>query len=364
MAARPGLVTAWPGRRLALAGAMALTAVCWAGGAGAESEGPPAGQLLYLHDGWLWSVDATAATRPRRRADARGFAAPPAAPPAAPIDRLQSSPDGRLVALTSARGTAWVQLRLDDARAEPAELRAVAVAPCRGPGDVAPNGRALVCPGAAGTVWQPNLWIARQLPIGPAPVFFHGLAGDQLLVVEDNGIWAIPATGSQKRRPLAPHRPDRGFLPSPDGSRAVGNYETDGVSELWSFRLDGKAARRKLGFDLTAVAWSADSQWVLLPNHSRACVVRAVGGEYKCWEHFAGHALSPDGRHVLLGKDNALYIAPLNGVSAARPTRVVEQANGPATWVQPTARAIAAAPATELAPTARAGNTGARRGRR
>jgi hypothetical protein len=130
---------------------------------------------------------------------------------------------------------------------------------------------------------------------------------------------------------LAPHVPRGHLSVSPDGARAVGRYQDGDGEALFGFRLDGRAARRKL-ITGTPVAWSADSVWLAVDGEDTACVLRAVGGEYKCWDHFRAFAISPDGSLALLGKPPEsgsgidVYLVATAGVRAEKPRLVVEGA--------------------------------------
>jgi hypothetical protein len=65
----------------------------------------------------------------------------------------------------------------------------------------------------------------------------------------------------------------------------------------------------------------------------RTCVVRAVGGESKCWNHYSPRAFAPSSDRVLLWKDSSLWVGKIPGVRPETPKRIVENASGPAVWV-------------------------------
>ncbi len=69
------------------------------------------------------------------------------------------------------------------------------------------------------------------------------------------------------------------------------------------------------------------------PARVRTCVVRAIGGESKCWNHFSPRAVAPSNDRVLLWKDSALWVSKIPGVRPDPPRRLVEKADGPAVWV-------------------------------
>ena len=63
-------------------------------------------------------------------------------------------------------------------------------------------------------------------------------------------------------------------------------------------------------------------------------VVRAVGGESKCWNHFLGKGFAPSCDKALLWRDGSLWIGKIPGVRPDPPRRLIEQADGPAVWVR------------------------------
>jgi hypothetical protein len=69
------------------------------------------------------------------------------------------------------------------------------------------------------------------------------------------------------------------------------------------------------------------------PARVRTCVVRAVGGESKCWNAYAPRAFAPSNDRVLLWKDNALFVGKIPGVRPDPPHRVAEKSDGPAIWI-------------------------------
>ena len=69
---------------------------------------------------------------------------------------------------------------------------------------------------------------------------------------------------------------------------------------LETIALDGSGARRKSIKSGTPLEWSHDSQWVLMQDGSGACIVRATGGQYKCWRGFTAVSIAPDGSYALL----------------------------------------------------------------
>lgn len=306
------------GSALALALAPAVAALMLGSHASAGSPAdPPIGHLVFARDGALWRVPVVGEAEPTR------LAALPDGEPE--LRTITSSANGRLLVLDLDGVAAWVQPGTDG------EQRSVASTRCRGPGRPSPDGSRLVCPGESATVVQPITWRSRALALEPSDAHFLGTDGELLIGGQDE-LRAVALADPTRTRVVAPHRPTADLLVAPNGERAIGRYERDGRAEVFAFRLDGTAARRKLGGDLHPRAWSPDSRWVLLGHERRACLARAVGGEYKCWERYTALAFSPDSRYVLLARRGALYVAPIEGVEPARPKRVAEAA-GPATWI-------------------------------
>lgn len=292
-----------------------LGALATAGARGADERDDPAvGAVVFVRDGALWAQPVADRDAPAVRVAEL--------PAGAEVRALAAA--GDLVVIDVGGVAAWVQLA-------PGELRRTVVAPCTGPGVPAANGAAIACPGgAASVIVQPVLWQHVELAVPPAQVSFLGHAADELVVTDSDGLAALAVADPATRRPLAPHRPARELLIAPDGQRAVGRYE-DGV---FVFRLDGTAARRKLGLaEQRPAAWSSDSAWVLLDDELGACAMRAVGGENMCWKGYAALGFSPDSRFALLARDGALYVAAVEGVHAPKPVKLIDAAPV-AAWVR------------------------------
>ncbi|HWU91034.1 MAG TPA: hypothetical protein VN253_27400, partial [Kofleriaceae bacterium] len=139
---------------------------------------------------------------------------------------------------------------------------------------------------------------------------------DRRLVWADRAIWSAPPGNPGQKQQVAPEAPLRAFLPSPDGARAVGVYADvprpgapggGGTAAaaapaelLMGFALDGVGARRKGIRAGVPLEWSHDSQWVLVQDRGAACIMRAIGGEYKCWRGYTAASIAPDGSYALL----------------------------------------------------------------
>ena len=125
-----------------------------------------------------------------------------------------------------------------------------------------------------------------------------------------DGVWsAPPGAPKQAKKSHASSAPLRSFLPSPDGAWAVGVYADEVYTDahhkkpaeiLMGFALDGEGARRKAIKNGVPLEWSHDSQWVLVQDGASACLMRAIGGQYKCWKGYTAASISPDGKWGLV----------------------------------------------------------------
>jgi hypothetical protein len=225
-------------------------------------------------------------------------------------------------------GGKWSWMPLDGS------TRALADLPCAdGPAQLANDGACVLCRDAK----QPaqsiivHLKTGKQTPIA-IPTAGSRLAGAgaerKLVWADAGGIWSAPPGDVAKKTQVAPAAPLRGFLPSPDGARAVGVYGDfvhDGrqmkpAELLMGFALDGQGARRKGIRNGVPVEWSHDSQWVLVQDGGSACIMRAIGGEYKCWRGYTAASIAPDGSYALVlgaaGKPAPAKASPKAGKGA------------------------------------------------
>jgi hypothetical protein len=229
--------------------------------------------------------------------------------------------------------------------------------PCGdGPAQLAGDGSSVVCrsPTAAnrsiivelspGAAPRP---VAVDVP--PAGTRLAGAGAERTLVWADaTGVWTALQRDPTHKTRVAPEAPLRGFLPSPDGERAIGVYADQIYSDvrhtrpaelLLTLSLDGQGARRKAIRDGVADEWSHDSQWVLVQDGASACIMRASGGQYKCWRGYTAASLSGDGRWglVLGNRDGSRKQAPARPAKPAKPRK--PSAARPAKPPAPAARA-------------------------
>jgi hypothetical protein len=224
--------------------------------------------------------------------------------------------------------------------------------PCGdGPAQLADDGSSVVCrsPTAANqsivvelTAGAPRKPVALDVP--PASARVVGSGAERALVWSDaTGVWTAPVSDPRRKTRAAADVPLRGFLPSPDGDRAIGVYADQIYSDvrhtkpaelLMTLQLDGQGARRKAIRDGVAVEWSHDSQWVLVQDGASACIMRASGGQYKCWKGYTAASLSSDGRWglVLGNRDGSKKQTPAKPAkaAAAKPAKRPAPAAAPA----------------------------------
>lgn len=221
------------------------------------------------------------------------------------VRSLATDPAGKLL-LANLEGT-WHWMPLDGSTNALTEL------PCaEGPATVTQDGDSVVCraktTGVATAIVNLRSNTTVKVDVGNGRIVGTG-AGRKLVWADKTGVWAAPPTNRKAAKKLALESPKRGFLASPDGTRAMGTYDDEVYVDvhhkkpaevLMSFALDGEGARRKAIRSGVPLEWSHDSQWVLIQDAGRACLVHATGGEYKCWSGYTGVSISPDGKNLLL----------------------------------------------------------------
>jgi hypothetical protein len=283
------------------------------------------------------------------RVDARGKGETEIAQFAAKVTvRALRSDAAGSVLLADLSGT-WAWMPLDGSTRSLTEL------PCGdGPAQLADDGTAVLCRSpksprqsvlvelgrgtAAGGAARS---LALEIPPGAARVVGSG-AERKVVWADAAGVWtASPADPKRKTR-AALDTPLRSFLPSPDGARAVAVYSDQVFADLhhkraadvlMTLQLDGQGARRKAIRDGVPVEWSHDGDWLLIQDGASTCVMRASGGQYKCWRGLTAASLSSDGRWALaLGNRDGSR-------SSAKPRKPARPASKPA----PPGRAAAGA---------------------
>lgn len=241
------------------------------------------------------------------RVDPRGRGETEVAKLAAKVAVRALRTDARGSVLLADLGGKWSWMKLDGSQTTLTDL------PCAdGPAQLAVDGACVLCRATTSPTGSVivNLRTGKttvvEVPSPGARLVGEG-AQRRLIWADAAGVWSAPPIDTRKKQKLAPEPPLRSFLPSPDGSRAVGVYrdlvyegrQTKPADLLMTFQLDGQAARRKAIKAGVPIEWSHDSRWVLLQDSSKACIMGAAGGEYKCWKGFTGASIAPDGRWAL-----------------------------------------------------------------
>jgi hypothetical protein len=265
-------------------------------GAGADAVDPlRIATVVFARDHSLWRIDAKGKGEPTEVV-ALGA-------PASDVRAIRTDTRGTVLLVDLAG--AWSWMKLDG------KTTALTPLPCKGAATLAPDASCVVCGNAKGQVAIINLASGKAFDI-PVPAAGAALVGDaaaRKLVWSDGGLWSAPPGAIGKKQAVAPESPLRSLSVAPDGSRALGVYQgevhqsrkTTATAELlYQFALDGTAARRKSIRAGVPVMWSHDSAWVLIQDGARACIARAVGGEYKCWKGYTAVSIAPDGSWALV----------------------------------------------------------------
>jgi len=322
--------------------------------------------IIYARGGSLYKSDA----RGKNEVEVATL------PAKATVRALRTDAGGRILLVDLAGKWSWLPL---DGNA-----KTLSDLPCAdGPAQLAEDAACVLCRSvtAAGQSIIVNLATGKQTPIAiPAPgTRIAGTGKDRKLVWADTGgIWTAPPGAPQQKKLVAPQAPVRHFSPSPDGLRAVGIYQDDvyvggprkkqQADVLEGFQLDGQGVRRKGIRNGVPVEWSHDNEYVLVQDGGKACLMRAIGGQYKCWRGYTGVSIAPDGSYALMlgGRDKkaeppkkkdsgdpesedgvaeddvpvppptgpmSLYRAELNGPYTAAPALIARVVDGAAVWV-------------------------------
>ena len=259
----------------------------------ALADEEPAGSIIFARGGALYKVD----TRGRGETKLADL------PEKSTVRALRTDAAGKVLLVDL--GGKWSWMRLDGTATTLSDL------PCtEGPAQLAEDGACVLCKAAKGSQIV-NLHNGKTTPVEiPAPGARLAREGaDRVLVwADETAVWTAPPRNPKQAKKVAPEAPKRGFSPSPDASHALGVYADEIYTDahhkkpadvLEVFPLDGEAPRRKSVKSGVPVEWSHDSQWVLMQDGSQACIVRALGGQYKCWRGFTPASIAPDGKYAL-----------------------------------------------------------------
>jgi hypothetical protein len=135
---------------------------------------------------------------------------------------------------------------------------------------------------------------------------------------------------------------DSGGGEGEDGGGGEGMYEGGAGGAAWLFAAAGDKAADKAGGGKgkTGGKKATPKKDKNPPKKDpprarvRTCVVRAVGGETKCWNSFEPRSFAPDGDHVLMWREGVLYVGIIHGVNPETPHKLTDKADGPAVWVK------------------------------
>ncbi len=267
------------------------------------------GTIIFGRDGalWQWSLEG-GKNEPKR---VRKLAL------VGQLDGLKVDGAGRHAVLRA--GKSWYWLELGSEKTERLD--------CVAQPTLSANGRCVLCQVSDGKslLYAFGRKAKKHSVRGAGPWSFAGRSGgDRVLVVDgDQILLTAPRRRRFKSTVVAEHAP-KSLSVSPTGGRAVGFFADNGSKPagFYTFRIGRKGARRRLLEEGEAIAWSANGAWLLLSRKDEACLIRAVGGEYKCWNGYRAAAVSGDGREAFLIKDEggkSLYRGLQKGVKAAMP---------------------------------------------
>ncbi|HEU4726831.1 MAG TPA: hypothetical protein VFT22_03050 [Kofleriaceae bacterium] len=280
--------------------------------------------VIFARGSSLYQVDARG----------RGETAIAELPAKVTVRALRSDAAGSVLLADLAGKWAWMPLD--------GSARSLSELPCAdGPAQLAEDGASVLCrsPRAANQsilveLGRGGAGKATAIDVPPGSARIVGTGSERALVWADAaGVWTAPAGDPKRRTRVAPDPPLRGFLPSPDGEHAIATYadrvysdvhHTQSAEVLMTVQLDNRGARRKAIAKGVAVEWSHDGQWVLVQDGGSACIMRASGGQYKCWRGYTAASLSGDGRWglVLGNRDGSRKQTPAKlARSAAKPAR-------------------------------------------
>jgi hypothetical protein len=314
-----------------------LSALALAGALQSDAEAAGEGSFLFAHGSSIWRMDIEGKGKPDELVQVGQGT----------VTRIHVSDDGDTVVIEKDDEVLWARPARGSTPAPAQPLG------CKPHAHLAADGKHVACMDQSGNRVLIRLDPSPRKTVYGAAINTHiGFGGGALISSDDKGVWAVPSGRSQSGRALLAREPPHShLLVAPGGKRAVGVYvEDEGrVSALYTFRLDGKGVRRRLMRGAVPVAWSRDARWLLVQADKSACVIRAAGGQYKCWRRYQGVDIAPDGDHVLLVKDTesdssrrgkgpspgdfSLYRGRRDGVKPESPTLMRSQVHPAAAWL-------------------------------
>jgi hypothetical protein len=254
---------------------------------------PKAGQVVYAKGTSLWRIAATG------RGKTTELVALPADAKGSDVRAIRADPSGHVL-IVDVAGT-WYWTTLDGDTAAP--LAAIGCG--AGPATLVLDGTLVVCAGDKGGTTVKKLGaddrVDRDVPATGAAV--AGAHGARTLIWADGtSVWTAPLGPATTAKALA-DAPLAHFSASPDGTHALGVYKAADDHDaqlLYELPLDGSGARRKVIRNGVPIEWSWDSKWVLVQDGGAACVMKATGGEYKCWKGYTAVGVADDGAWTLM----------------------------------------------------------------
>ena len=254
------------------------------------------------------------------------------------IQAIKSNAKNTVLLISTDENHYWVQPS-SAAKGELAVVRHV----CRGSASMSLDGMTVLCQKSDGAISLESMGAGgkkTELTVTGKLATLAGNNTQEVVVANSNGIEALSTVKKGKTRTLGVLAPASDLLVAPNGKSAVAVFpESAGGTGLYSFLFDGKGVRRKLVTEAVPVAWSADSTWLVLTRKKRGCVVRAAGGQYRCFDGFRALGISPDLKDALLvsGKKSSLTLfrADLGGARSAKPVVMRKNVHGAAVWLAP-----------------------------
>ncbi len=213
---------------------------------------------------------------------------------------------------------------------------------CRGHAVLSADGRCVLCQDSNGNITLERLLPTAKKVTSKIQGDLASLLGEktrELVVVTKNGVEAVNIAKPSQRRLVAGVAPVADLSIAPNGKYAVGVFGEgqDRGTGLYVFTLSGDHVRRKLVSNAIPVVWSGDSRWLVVTRKQRGCVVRARGGQYRCFAGFRAIGLAPDFKEVLLTKGKpaalTLFRADLGGAHSRKPIRLHSGVQGAAIWL-------------------------------
>jgi hypothetical protein len=279
---------------------------------------------------------------------------------------LEPTADGGLIVIDMGPSTTWWE--------RGASL--LGSGPCVARARPSPKSECVVCPGLETPMLVSAKGdVSKALKVTGREVQFRGAGGTEMVALTDDGVFGFNRKTPDQTQRLTKAGPKSHLVIAPDGKRAAAVFGEGTASRIKTFLLDGEGVPRQLGGPGTPTIWSWDSVWVITqeginPDEdtgdddesaevgadrrvlgapkgkkkkepppapkgptTRACAVRATGGETKCWDDYIGLAFSPDSTLVLLKKGTSLYVGKIAGVRPEPPVKLIDNVDGAATWI-------------------------------